>query len=271
MTKECSLQKLNLENDFLFAKVMCDEEICRKVLEKILDIPIHRVVFPVSQKTIDLLIDSKGIRLDIYANDEDGTVYNCEIQRSNKKNLPKRSRYYQGNIDLDLISRGEPYVSLKKSFVIFICTFDPFSEQRYRYTFRNRCDENFTLILGDETIKIFLNTKGRMGDVSAELKEFLFYIEHTTDEFAARANSLLVKEIHGKVTEVKQNKKLEVEYMTLLERDRENMEKGIEQGIEKGAKIIKLYKSGQKPSEISEKLNVSMTTVTTIIEDYEKA
>lgn len=34
--KEKTIKELNLEDDFLFAKVMSDKEICRKALEKIL-------------------------------------------------------------------------------------------------------------------------------------------------------------------------------------------------------------------------------------------
>ena len=59
-----TIQELNLADDFLFGKVMSDNEICRKVLEKILNVPIKKVEFPVTQKTIDILLDSKGIRLD---------------------------------------------------------------------------------------------------------------------------------------------------------------------------------------------------------------
>lgn len=66
------------------------------------------------------------------------------------------------------------------------------------------------------------------------MKEFLAYIEDSTDEFVSLAKSPLIKELHMKVTEVKQSKELEAEYMTLLQRDRENIEKGIEQGIEQG-------------------------------------
>ena len=43
-----------------------------------------------------------------------------------KDNLPKRMRYYQGMIDLNILEKGENYKNLKKSFVIFICTFDLF-------------------------------------------------------------------------------------------------------------------------------------------------
>lgn len=44
---------------------MSDKEICRKVLEKILDVPIKEVVIPTAQRTIDILFEGKGIRLDV--------------------------------------------------------------------------------------------------------------------------------------------------------------------------------------------------------------
>lgn len=231
-----SIKQLNLEDDFLFAKVMSDTEICRKVLEKILGVSIREVSIPATQKTINMLYDGKGIRLDVYLNDNEGTVYNVEMERGRHKKaiLPKRSRYYQGNIDLDIISAGEDYRELKKSFVIFICTFDPFGEQRHMYTFENRCIEIPSLKLGDETTKIFLNTKGNMQGVDSEMQEFLSYVENTTDDFAAQAKSPLIKEIHKRVVEVKESREMEVEYMTLLQRDRENIELGREEGREEG-------------------------------------
>ena len=228
------IEVLNLEDDFLFAKVMSDQEICRKVLEKILNISIKKVVLTNSQRTIDMLLESKGIRLDIYVSDDEGTVYNCEMQRTNHDDLPKRSRYYQGNIDLDLIAAGELYGNLKNSFVIFICTFDPFKEARHIYTYRNTCKENPNLLLDDGTTKIFLNTKGAIEDVDEEMKEFLAYVENSTDDFASQAKSPLIKEIHKKVTEIKHSEELEAEYMTLLQRDRENREIGREEGRAEG-------------------------------------
>ena len=66
-----TIQQLNLEDDFLFAKVMSDKEICRKVLEKILGVSIREVSVPATQKTINTLYDGKGIRLDVYLNDNE--------------------------------------------------------------------------------------------------------------------------------------------------------------------------------------------------------
>ena len=89
-------------------------------------------------------------------------------------------------------------------------------------------------MLNDETNKVFLNTKGILNDVDEELAEFLGYIENSTDEYASHSKSNLVKEIHERVIEVKQDKRMEVEFMTLLERDREKFEEGVEKGIQKG-------------------------------------
>lgn len=239
MSKIKTIKELNLEDDFLFAKVMSDTEICKEVLEKILNVKIEKIIMLEEQKVIDLLIESKGIRLDVYVKDENNTVYNVEMQRGKNKNLPKRFRYYQGNIDLDLISKGEDYKKLKKSFVIFICTFDLFGQGRHVYTFENRCIEDNNLSLDDGTKKIILNTKGILNDVDSEMHDFLRYIEDTTDLAAEKSSGNLVKHIHKKVKEVKNNEKVEVEYMTLLERDREKIEEGIEKGIEQGIEIGK--------------------------------
>ena len=62
------------------------------------------------------------------------------------------------------------------------------------------------------------------------MHDFLRYIENTTDLVAEESSGNLVKHIHEKVKEIKNNKIVEVEYMTLLERDREKIEEGIEIG-----------------------------------------
>lgn len=80
-TNKKKLQDLNLDDDFLFAKVMSDKEICRRVLEQILNIQIIEIKFLNEQKVIDLLLESKAVRLDIYVKAEYKTVYNVEMQK----------------------------------------------------------------------------------------------------------------------------------------------------------------------------------------------
>lgn len=62
-------------------------------------------------------------------------------------------------MDLNILEKGDNYKDLKRSFIIFVCTFDLFGEGRHIYTFENRCIQNPDLGLGDDTTKIILNTK----------------------------------------------------------------------------------------------------------------
>ena len=271
-----TLQELNLEDDFLFAKVMSDKEICRRVIEKILDIKIKEIKMPEEQKVIDILLDSKAVRLDVYVNDDKGTVYNVEMQQGKQTNLAKRSRYYQGSIDLDKISKGKDYLTLNKSYVIFSCTKDPFGKGRHKYTFRNVCIEDNSIELGDETDKVFLNTSGTLTDVDDEMMEFLSYVKNSTDEAAHSAKSDLVKAINQKVNHVKHDKKMEVEYMTLLERDRLNFVEGKEEGREEGRKegrieekiqmATKLLLRGMSIDEVASITELTREKVASLIE-----
>ena len=260
-----TIQELNLEDDFLFAKVMSDKEICKELLEKILEIKIEKVEMVEEQKTIDLLLESKGIRLDVYVKDENNTIYNVEMQRGKHKSLPKRLRYYQGSIDLDLISKGEDYRQLAKSYIIFICTFDLFNKGRHRYTFQNLCLEDNSIILDDEAKRIVLNTKGIMQDLSEELLEFLQYVENSTDETAKNSKGNLVKYIHKRVLNVKNDISMEGEFMTLLERDREKIEEGREEEREK--LILKQYNKGLSIEYIADINEIDVEYVRDIVKN----
>ena len=82
------------------------------------------------------------------------------MQTTSYAELPKRSRYYQDVIDLNIIEKGDTYDILGVSYVIFICTFDFFKKDRSVYEFENICVEDANIRLNDGTHKIFLNTKG---------------------------------------------------------------------------------------------------------------
>ena len=171
-----------------------------------------------------------------------------------------------GNIDLDLISKGDDYRKLSKSYIIFICTFDLFNKGRHRYTFETVCKEDNSIKLEDDTNKIILNTKGIMNDLSQELIEFLKYVEHSDDKIAEEATGTLVKNIHKRVIEVKNNPKVEVEFRTLLERDREKLEEGREEGIELAKKVFKLLNMGESILNIAKICGISEEKVRKIID-----
>ena len=221
-------ENLNISNDFMFAKVMRNPELCKEMLERLLDIQIDHIEYPEEQKVIDISKDSKSVRLDVYLKDEQGTVYNIEIQTTNKKNLRKRTRYYAGMIDLNAIEKGVDYSELPQSFVIFICTFDTFGKGRWRYTFENICKEEHEVRLEDGTAKIFFNTTGTKGNISEATKNVLKFIENNT------AEDDFTEKLAREVRKIKENKEWQVEYMTLLMREREKYKEGVAEGRAEG-------------------------------------
>lgn len=95
---EKAFEELQLKDDFMFSVIMRNPKLCKPFLERILGIKIRRIEYPKSQETIDLSADAKSVRLDIYVEEGKETVYNIEMQTTQNRNLPKRTRYYQGMI-----------------------------------------------------------------------------------------------------------------------------------------------------------------------------
>ena len=186
------------------------------------------------------------------------------MQTSDTKELPKRSRYYQDLIDLQLIEKGETYNHLKKSYIIFICPFDLFNLGRHKYTFTYQCLEQPGLELGDETTKIFLNASSVMNDVGTELKSFLDYVagKDTPDTTTA-----FVQKLKDLVKSAKNNQDWRVEYMTLEMRNRINIEKGREEGRKEALRelIINCQTKGFSVEEISSITQCDTETIISII------
>lgn len=264
-------EELELKDDFMFGLIMHDPKYVKPFLEMILKIKIRKVVYPQSQKSIDLSANAKAIRLDVYVEDDQNTVFNLEMQTSDNRNLPKRMRYYQGVIDLNILQKGQDYTKLKKSYVIFICTFDPFGEGRHIYTFCNTCQENTALTLDDDAVKIILSTKGTMDDVSPEMKRILDYID------GKGASDKFTEELEEAVRSARQNERWRLDYMTLeyeyrqryLEGKEEGRAEGREEGRAEGRErtIQKLHERGESIASIADIVELNEEEVKRVISE----
>ena len=63
------IEELTFTDDYMFGYVMRNEEICKGLLERLLNIKIRRLEFPTLQKSIAPHYESKGVRLDVYVQD----------------------------------------------------------------------------------------------------------------------------------------------------------------------------------------------------------
>ena len=250
-------ENLDITDDFLFGKVMRNPEICKRMIEAILDIKIDRIEYPEEQKVIDMTADSKSVRLDVYVKDTKDVIYNIEMQPVKRDNLPKRSRYYQGMIDLNLIEKGDSYKNLNQSYVIFICCFDLFGRNRCKYTFENRCIEEPDIPLEDGTVKIFLNSKGDLSGLNATLRAFLSYINNGT-----LSENTFITLLDNEVKKARENLEWRREYMTLFMRDQENQELGRAEGRTEGRLLNNIALVRKKLAK-----NLSVEAIADILEE----
>lgn len=231
-----------IDNDFVFYYVMRNNpDLCLELLQLIFpELGITSIKPVETQKVLEEANDAHGVRLDAYTEDNAERSYDIEMQATNKGDLKKRSRYNQAMMDMYQLSRSMDYEKLKQSFVIFICNFDLFGQRKYVYKFENTCQDNYNLKLEDGVVKVFVNAKGKVGDVSEGLKNFLKMVatHEATDDFTRR--------LQKAVDFVHMDEETRIKYMTIgmkiiEERNdalRMGIEQGIEQGIEKGIKSL---------------------------------
>ena len=256
MARRKSYSELTFADDFMFCKILTTRpDLCKELLELILEIKIKKVEVVGSQKEIEPKYDGRGVRLDVYAEDDAGTVFDIEMQAAYKRNLPKRMRYYQGMIDMNLIERGDEFDKLKQSYIIFICTEKPFRDGSNLpvYIFSNICHQNKEMKLGDGALKIVVNAEGDRNGLSEELSSFLDFIQDKP------AQSTFTREVDRAVKEAIEHKKWEVEYMTfamLLKEERaEAKEEGRIEGRVEGRNnvLYELVSDGALPLDMAVK------------------
>ena len=226
------LSELTLMDDYMFGAVMQDPVIAKTVIEQILSKKLRRVAYVEPQRTMKERYAARAVRLDLYVEDEQGNIYNVEVQTTNKHNLPQRMRYYQSIIDLHILAPGADYLSLRPCYLIFICNYDPFRLGRCVYTFENRCLEVSGLAFGDDTTKVVVNTKGIQPDISDELRDMLRYID--TGEVSGDAGDSISALLDRAVSRVKNSEERRREYMVMMAWEMEKMAEGRRVGRREG-------------------------------------
>lgn len=189
------LEDMNLLDDFLFNAVMTfpgiGERFCRLLLQVVLGREIGRLRV-VAQRAFGGRDEGfRGARLDVLAEEElmdvlaDPSVFDIEPDNNGDvvslKDLPKRVRFYHAIIDSRCLKKGEGFGKLKRVFVIFVCSYDPFDRGRMVYTIRNMCEEIPEMEYDDGLRTVFLNTKGDGAGVPEELVALLRFLEDTRE------------------------------------------------------------------------------------------
>ncbi|ERF59368.1 hypothetical protein HMPREF1325_0374 [Treponema socranskii subsp. socranskii VPI DR56BR1116 = ATCC 35536] len=251
------VEELAFTDDFMFGVIMKNKSICKGVIERLLHINVGNIEYPSLQKTIAPFYKSKGIRLDVYVSDSD-RIFDIEIQTSIPPFLSKCTRYYQSLMDVDNLLRGQNYAELKESYIIFICTQDPFGKGLPVYEFRNICTADDSIFLDDKSVKVFYNVGDWGKEKEPELSALLQYLceRKATSGFTQRIDALVEK--------AKRNEKFRSWYMSLniwkddlrMAGEKIGFERGIRDGIAKGS-----YQAKRETAKILSGMQLSLEAI----------
>ena len=230
MVQRKTYDELTFTDDFMFREVMENHpEICQELAELLTGRKVLEVRLPEAQKEEKFLYKGRGVRFDIYFEDQANTVYDVEMQTVVRTSIKKRSRYYSSMLDMDHLRQHMSYSELPDTYIVFICLDDPFHRDSVRYTFRETCEELPDLKLEDGSTIIFINSKGRDG-TSPELQDFLEYLNGRLPK------SDLTEAIDRAVRDQKEDERGRRKYMTLQEHYDIEHEDGVQEGIVRGRK-----------------------------------
>ena len=114
------IQKLRLIDDTFFNVCFDNYTEGMQLLLRIFfdrdDLVVRRVV---TQQSADNLY-GRGVRFDVLAEDSEGKLYDCEVQRANEGATALRARYNSSMMDSRALAKGAEFAALPETWVIFI-------------------------------------------------------------------------------------------------------------------------------------------------------
>ena len=231
---EDDYEELSITNRFMFNKVMSDDKLCSRVLQSLTGKDVSEVKSLVAEKYLQITEDGRGVRYDVFVEDSEDVLYDAEMQNyDNAGELPLRTRYYQSMLDLSMMDAGYRFSQLKESYVIFICTFDPFGRGERCYDFSNRSGKKGEFPLGDKRTILIYNVMGKSDELNEDANEFLDYVKDGT------VGGTLSDSLDKAVKDARHNKEWRSEYMMHMANYWDNIDEGKEIGKEIGIEIGK--------------------------------
>ena len=263
LTPEEKWESLTLANNFIFYKVMRHHpDACQHLIELLLGIKIEKIEMA-NEETIFIDHDSRGIRLDVFVKDTN-KIFDVEMQVKDTKDLPERSRYYQGVMDIDSLGDGQGFHELKNSHVIFICLADIFHNNLPVCTFENICIEDGKTKLNDRAYKHFFIAKNCVKMIeNKEIREFFEFL------ISNKTSAGFTSELGTYVNDAKHNTQWRMQYMTWERWQAYARDEGIQEAKITSAKSF-LRMNVLSPEQIAEGTSLPLEQVLELKEEISK-
>ena len=183
-------------------------------------------------------------QLDILAEDEHGTQFNVEIQRSDEGASVQRARFYCGALDMHFLDRGKKYETLPDAYVIFITETDVLKNGRPLYHIQRSVDETGEAF-GDGSHIVYVNAACQDDTPLGRLMQ---------DFNCSNPAKMHYKELADTVNYFKSTKEGEIDMTDIIEAYAENRaEKAAKEAVAKAEK-----KAEKKAKKAAHQRNVEV-------------
>lgn len=242
--------KLTLLNDVFMTVALKDQLACQHVIRILTGNPKLKVLSVKTQYRISTLVSHDAI-LDVLAEDENGKLYNLEIQRADTIDHARRTRFYGAMIDSEALEKGKSYKELPEVHIIYISETDLGKAGKTCYLVK-KCFEDTDISYEDGMHVMYVNTEVDDGSAVAKLMQFF----KTADP-----KDMSQGELSKKVKRMKEGED-EAMYDAANEFIELGRKKGKQDGVEITLKILNLFEEGKSPIDIAKAIDEEEEFVT---------
>lgn len=208
-----TIKRFRLIDDTFFSACFDNnEEDVEYILRIILEKPNLKVLKVQTQKSVENMY-GRSVRFDVFATDDDGKLYNIEVQRADSGAVPARARFNSVMLDYHRLKKKAKFNELPETFVIFITEHDVLKDGEQIYHV-DRVVRETNKPFGDGTHIIYVNGSYK-DDSDSELGNLIH------DFFCAEPSEMKHKQLAERVSFLKGNKR-EVRKMCKLMEELQN-------------------------------------------------
>lgn len=247
-------KKLTLLSDVFMTVALGDELACQHVIRILTGNPGLRVLSVKTQYRISKLVSHDAI-LDVLAEDEDGKLYNLEIQRADTIDHARRTRFYGAMIDSEALEKGKSYKELPEVHIIYISETDLWHGGRTCYQVK-KCVEDMTIPYEDGMHVMYVNTEVDDGTAVAKLMQF-FKTADPTDMSQGELSKKVkrMKEGEDEAMYDAANEFIELGRKYGLEEGKqEGKQEGKKEGKQDALRIVRMYMNGSDIAAIAKEI-----------------
>ncbi|NJE32198.1 hypothetical protein E0K97_03635 [Lactobacillus agilis] len=116
-----------------------------------------------------------GPRFDVYAEDDQGIIYDFEMQNEDQHDLAERISIYQGNLSRQALYAGQPFKKRKRTVAFFICDHDPYGLGWPSYALKVKLVGCPNFSVDNKETNVIVNLKTDVSQLTQAQREMVAY------------------------------------------------------------------------------------------------